>query len=139
MNKGHKQQVKIDILKKLGLYCCFIPVLIYAYCLFGYTEENFLKIFKDLLDARKSSLGQVLNRYNKKEFNELGLVVFFDEPGLNLVVGKLESVHGFKEHYRPPEGEGLSLLTGGSHRSGHDISGTNLGGEYVNIGSNEKL
>lgn len=112
-----KQQIKSDVFFKLGLYACFIPVLTYAWCLFGKTEDTFMKIFKDLLEARKSSLGQVLNNYNRDHFKKDGLIAFFDEPGFNIIIGKKENVSAYEEVYQPLRDDAMTLLTGDDLRS----------------------
>ena len=130
------KQVKADVWFKLGLYACFIPVLIYAYILFGKTESTFLKIFKDLLIARKNSLGQILNKYNREKLNSLGLVAFFDDSGFNFIVGKRESISGYEEVYEPLRDDDISLLTGDDLRT---YNGIGEDGEYVEVYNSHKL
>lgn len=119
--KDGQTQVKADIWFKLGLYACFIPVLIYAYSLFANTEDSFMKIFKPLLVARKKSLGQVLNKYNREKLSKFGLIIFFDEPGFNFVIGKKETVSGYGEIYPTLDNEEMSLLTGDDNHTYFDI------------------
>ena len=88
-SKKSQKAVKSDIEFKLGLYACFIPFIVYAWCLFGKTEKLFVRIFRQLIEARKSSLGQVINCYNREVFKPGGLVVFFDDLGFNLILGKI--------------------------------------------------
>ena len=63
-SSSYQKRITNDIQYKLALYACFIPVLVYTWCLFGKTEQSFNKIFMDIIEARKHNLGQVVNRYN---------------------------------------------------------------------------
>lgn len=114
----------------MGLYACFIPVLVYVYLLFGKTESRFRKIFKSLLEARKKSLGQVLNKYNREILPQMGLTVFFDEFGFNFILGKKEYVGSFEELYPPIFGDEASLLTKDDVRTHYDVGAD---GEYVEV------
>jgi hypothetical protein len=106
------QQKIMDIWIKLAMYACFIPVLIYMYFLFGRSEERFLKFFKSLYTVRKRNLGQTLNFYNEKKLHPQGLACFFDEVGLNLIIGRRESIAYYEETYKGLNDDERSALTG---------------------------
>ena len=56
------------MISKVLLYLCFVPAVLYGWSVFANTYKTFLTVFRKDIETRKESLNEVIQKYNRNQF-----------------------------------------------------------------------